>query len=258
MLDGRIFTSDDKPDSLRVVLVNQSIVKHRFHGQSPVGRRISFDQGKTWTTIVGVVGDTKEFGLDQEPMDEVYLPMEQNPAAGSLLLRTNSDPALLINQVRRAVWDFDPQTALTNVETLEQARSDTLKSPRLTASLLGLFGVLALIIAATGICGMLALSVSQRTNEIGIRLALGAKPADVSWMVIGQGMILVIAGLALGGAGALAVTPPLQALLYEVKPTDPWTFLGVVVVLALTALVACAIPARRATRVDPLTALRHE
>jgi predicted permease len=254
---GRAFGPTDNADALRVAAVNQSLARHRFGGQ-PVGKRISFDMGKTWTTIVGVVGDTREFGLDRQPVDEIYLPIEQNPAVGSLVVRTFAEPAMLTNLVRRAVWSFDSQTALTNVETLEQARSDTLKSPRLTAHLLGLFGVLALVIAATGIGGILALSVSQRVHEIGIRLALGARPADVSRMVIGQGMLLVLAGLALGAAGAVAITPPLRALLFNVTPTDPWTFGGAFMVLALTALIACSIPAQRATRIDPLVALRYE
>ena len=257
VLTGRAFALSDSTDALPVAAVNQSLARHRFGGQ-PVGKRISFDRGKTWTTIVGVVGDTREFGLDHPPADEIYLPIEQNPAVGSLVVRTFAQPSAMTNLVRRAVWNFDSQTALTNVETLEQARSDTLKSPRLTANLLGLFGILALGIAATGIGGILALSVSQRVHEIGIRLALGARPADVSRMVIGHGMLLVLAGLALGAAGAVAITPPLRALLFDVTPTDPWTFGGAFLVLALTALIACSIPARRATRIDPLVALRHE
>jgi putative ABC transport system permease protein len=258
VLMGRAFTPTDNAEALGVAAVNQSLARHRFGAQSPVGKRISFDAGKRWTTIVGVVGDTREFGLDRMPGDEIYLPLEQNPAVGSLVVRTFAEPSMLTNLVRRAVWNVDSQTALTNVETLEQARNDTLKSSRLTANLLGLFGILALVIAATGIGGILALSVSQRVHEIGIRLALGARPADVSLMVIGHGMLLVLAGLALGAAGAVAITPPLRALLFDVTPTDPWTFGGAFLILALTALLACSIPARRATRIDPLAALRHE
>jgi putative ABC transport system permease protein len=258
LLVGRSFALTDNYDAPHVAVINQSLARHRFGVEDPTGKRISFDEGKTWTTIVGVAGDTREFGLDRKPEDEIYLPMEQTPALGSLVVRTFSEPAALVNLIRQAVRNFDSQTALTNIETLEQARSDTLKPPRLTANLLGLFGVLALVIAATGIGGILALSVNQRVHEIGIRLALGARPADVRRMVIGHGMLLVLPGLALGAAGALAVTPPLRALLFQVTPTDPWTFGLVAVVLALTALLACFIPARRATRIDPLTALRHE
>jgi putative ABC transport system permease protein len=165
---------------------------------------------------------------------------------------------LLGNQVRRAVHDVDPQTAIANFETLEQARSETLASPRVMTSLLAVFAVLALLIAATGIGGILALSVSQRMHEIGVRLALGAQPGDVLTMVIRQGMALVVAGLVLGVVGALFIMRPLKALLFEVTPTDPVTFALVCAVLGLSAFAACYVPARRATRIDPLIALRHE
>jgi len=186
------------------------------------------------------------------------LPMAQDPSVGSLLLRTTGDPLTLANAVRRVVHELDPQTAITNLETLEQARSETLASPRVTAQLLGLFAALALVIAATGIGGILALSVSQRVHEIGIRVALGADSFAVMRMIVGQGMSLVLLGGALGLAGALALTRLLKALLFEVTPTDPSTFAGVVLLLLGTALLACYIPARRATRINPLTALRCE
>ena len=255
---GRTFAPTDNQAARLVAVVSQSLARRGWGSQSPIGRRISFDKGKTWTTIVGVVGNTREFGLNQESIDVIYTPMEQTPALGSLLIRTAGDPMQLANFARRAVHDFDPETAVTNLETLEEARSDTLASPRLTTNLLGLFAILALMIAATGIGGILVLSVNQRVHEIGIRLALGARPTDVLAMVIGQGMILVFVGLALGLIGALAVTPPLRALLFQVTPTDPLTFAGVSLLLALTALIACYIPARRAARIDPLIALRHE
>jgi putative ABC transport system permease protein len=196
--------------------------------------------------------------LNEQPSDEIYMPLEQNPAVGSLLVRTVADPMSLANQILRSIREVDPETAIPNLETLEQARSDTLASPRLRANLLGLFAVLALVIAATGIGGILALSVNQRVHEIGIRLAVGARPVDILLMVIRQGMTMVLAGLALGLAGALAITPLLHALLFQVTPTDPLTFVGVASLLGLTALLACYLPARRSTRIDPLVALRHE
>jgi putative ABC transport system permease protein len=192
------------------------------------------------------------------PQDQAYLPMEQIPVVGSLLVRTIGDPAQLTSLVRRAVRGYDPQTALTNVESLEDARGDTLKSPRLMANLLGIFALLALVIAASGIGGILALSVHQRVHEIGIRLALGAAAGDVLRMVIRQGMILVLAGLGIGLLVSFWMTPPLKSLLFEVAPTDASTFAGVAAVLGLVAFVACYIPARRATRIAPLAALRHE
>jgi putative ABC transport system permease protein len=258
LIQGRTFAATDTEKALQVADINQSLARHRFAGLNPIGKRISFDQGKTWTTIVGIVGDTREFGLDQKPDDEAYVPLDQAPAVGSLLVRTAGDPTALINEIRRAVRSYDPQTALTNVETLEDARRDTLKSPRLMANLLGLFAVLALVIAASGIGGILALSVNQRVHEIGIRLALGAEPGDVLKMVIRQGMILVLIGLGIGLLVSFWMTSPLKTLLFEISPTDSSTLAGVAALLALVAFAACSIPARRATRIDPLVALHYE
>lgn len=258
VVQGREFLPTDKDKTIPVAIVNQAFVHHRFNQENPIGRRISPDNGLTWLTIVGIVGNTREFGLTQDPVDEVYTPMEQAPIVTSLVVRTNADPMLLANQVRSAIHDLDPQTVITNVQSLEMARQDTLSSPRVMASLLGIFAVLALIVAACGIGGMLALSVSQRVKEIGVRLALGAEPFDVLTMVIKQGMWLVVVGLAFGVAAALGMTNPLRSLLFQVAPTDPATLVAVGALLAGVALVACYIPARRATRINPLTALRHE
>ena len=258
LIQGRTLAASDTEHALPVADINQSVARHRFAGLDPIGKRISFDESKTWITIVGIVGDTREFGLDQKPDDEIYVSIEQVPAVGSLLVRTAGQPAPLIDQVRRAVRSFDSQTALTNVETLEEARRDTLKPPRLMTNLLGLFAVLALVIAASGIGGILALSVNQRVHEIGIRLALGAESGDVLKMVIRQGMVLVLAGLGVGLLGSFWITSPLRNWLFEVTPTDSLTFGGVAAALVLVAFVACYIPARRVTRIDPLVALRYE
>ncbi|HWX54553.1 MAG TPA: ABC transporter permease [Verrucomicrobiae bacterium] len=258
LIKGRAFAPTDNEKAAPVVVVNQALARHRWAGVDPIGKRITFDEGKTWDTVVGIVGDTKEFSLNQEGHDEAYGVMDQYPNVGSLLVRTTADPMLLANEVRRAVFDVDPQTAIANLQTLEQARGETLSAPRVMANLLALFAALALLIAATGIGGILALSVSQRIHEIGVRLALGAQPGDVLTMVIRQGMVLVIAGLACGLIGAFYMTRPLETFLFEVTPTDPMTFVLVGAVLAMTALAACYIPARRATKIDPLIALRHE
>jgi putative ABC transport system permease protein len=175
-----------------------------------------------------------------------------------VLVRTDRDPLLLATQLRRAILEVDPQTAIPNVETLEEARHDAVASPRVLANLLGIFAALALVIAAAGVGGMLALAVNQRWNEIGIRVALGAKPANIVAMILRQGMALVLAGLALGVLSALALTRLMRTLLFEVEPTDPATFAAVSVVLAAVALAACYLPARRALCVDPLAALRQE
>jgi putative ABC transport system permease protein len=205
-----------------------------------------------------VVGSTKEFGLNEDSIEEIYAPMEQVPVVADLLVRTVADPMTLANQVRNAVHNFDPETGITNVQTLENARTDMLSFSRVMTDLLGIFAGLALVIAASGIGGILALSVSQRMREIGVRLALGAKPSQVRNMVMRQGMLLVLGGLGFGVAVALAMTKLLKSFLFKVSPTDPWTAGGVCVLLAFTALVACYIPALRATRIDPLVALRHD
>jgi predicted permease len=258
LIQGRLFAPTDNAGAPPVRVISQALAQHRFPGESPIGRRLTGDGGQTWVTIVGVVGSTKEFGLNEDSVEEIYAPMEQVPIVGDLLVRTAADPMTLANQVRNAVRNFDPETGITNVETLEDARSDTLSFSRVMTDLLGIFAVLALVIAASGIGGILALSVSQRMREIGVRLALGAKPSHVRNMVMRQGMLLVFGGLGFGVAVALAMTKLLKTFLFKVSATDPWTAGGVCILLALTALVACYIPALRATRIDPLVALRHE
>lgn len=258
LIHGRMFTANDKEDTPAVAIINQALAKNRWGKEDPLNKRISFDGGMSWIMIIGVVGNTKEFGLAESSSEQIYLPMDQVPGVGSLLVRTFVDPLAQENKIREAVMRFDPQTAITNLETLEQARNDTLASPRVLTNLMGLFAALALVIAATGIGGILALSVNQRIKEIGIRLALGAKPSHVRFMVIRQGMVLVFLGLLFGVVGSVIVTRPLSALLFEVSPTDPLTLVGVCVLLAVVALAACYIPARRATTVNPLVALRYD
>jgi putative ABC transport system permease protein len=216
------------------------------------------DGGKTFITIAGVVGDVREFGLDKNPGNELYFPLEQAPGFGAVLVRSIGEPHSVAQQIRQAILDVDADTAIIGVDTLEEARSDSLTTPRVTAELIALFAGLALIIAATGVGGVLALMVSQRTQEIGIRMALGATPASVLRMIMGQGLGLVFAGLVIGLAGALALTRLMSTLLFGVTPTDPITFAGVALVFLIAALLACYVPARRATRIDPLIALRSE
>jgi putative ABC transport system permease protein len=205
-----------------------------------------------------VVDDVKEYGPERPAGDEMYLAAAQNPSPGSVLIRTNREAMGLANQVRRAVMEVDPQTAIPVVETLEQARREATQSPRVMTNLLGIFASLALVIAVAGIGGMLALAVNQRWNEIGIRIALGARPGNVLGMILKQGMGLVLVGLLVGLLAAAALTGMMKTLLFEVQPTDPVTFVGVSLVLALAALIACYLPARKALKVDPLMALRRE
>ncbi|HVF90000.1 MAG TPA: FtsX-like permease family protein, partial [Blastocatellia bacterium] len=231
---------------------------HRWPEEDPVGKRVSFDRGQNWISIIGVVGDVKQYGLSTDPTDELYAPLSQSPGGGFLLARAAMEPMSLAQSARIAIHEVDSETAVTNVQTLEEVKSESLASPRLTTLLLGLFALVALTITASGIAGVMALSVSQRTHELGIRMALGASQTKVLGMVMRQGMLMVLIGLAFGVAGALLLTRVLSALLYAVEPTDPLTYIAVSVVLAGVAGLSCFVPARKVTSIDPMIALRSE
>ncbi len=259
IFSGRTFDGRDRPGKPRVAIVNQSLARRYFPDQDPVGRRISFDDGKQWTQIVGVTGDVRERTLDQAPKDLIYVPYAQYPQmAPSLITRTQGDPMNIARAAVQHLYEVDPNQPAGHIQSLEQVRADSIAAPRLTANLLGLFALLALAIAAAGIGGVMALSVSQRIHEIGVRMAMGARPAEIIWMVLKQGMTLALVGVAAGALGAFALTKALKSLLFGVTPTDPATFGMVAAVLAVAALAACYIPARRAAHVDPLQALRAE
>ena len=258
LVRGRTFTDGDKDKAPLVAVINQSTARHRWGDDDPIGRRISFDRGQTWLTVVGIVGDVRQYGLDKDPADEIYIPLAQGGFGGNLLVRTALDPMSIAELMRQAVYEVDSDTAVDRVQTLEQVRSDAVASPRLTAILLGMFAGLALLITAAGIAGVMALSVNQRTHELGVRMALGASPGNVLRMVMGQGMAFVMIGLTAGLGGALLLGRLMSALLYGVAPTDPITFVGVGVILMGVAAAACFVPARRVTSIDPMLALRNE
>ena len=257
LVTGRTFTSLDHAEAPRVAIINQSLARHYWERQDPVGQRLSLDDGETWTTIVGILGDVRQYGLDTDVEDVIYLPLEQFPnRVTSLVVRTAAGPLAMGRQLTKAVYDVDPNQPVARVRTLEQVRSDSIAAPRLTTLLLGLFAGLALLITAAGISAVLALSVTERTQEIGIRMAFGATRADMLKMVLKQGIVLVLIGLAFGIAGALALARLMSGLLFEIEPTDPITFLAVSLVLAAVAIIASVLPARRATGIDPMSALR--
>jgi predicted permease len=259
LIRGRAFDGRDRSDKPLVAIVNQSLVRHLWHDQDPLARRISFDDGKSWTQIVGVIGDVRERGLDQAPTDMIYVPLAQYPQMSpGLVARTQGDPMNIARAAVQHLYEVDPNQPAGRIQSLEQFRADSIAAPRLTANLLGLFALLALAIAAAGIGGVMALSVSQRTHEIGVRMAIGARPAEIIRMILGQGMSLALAGVAIGLFGAFALTHAVKSLLFGVTPTDPLTFLGVATVLAAAAFAACFVPARRASRIDPNIALRVE
>jgi putative ABC transport system permease protein len=259
LLSGRNFDRRDRPDSPHVALITQALAQHYWNNADPIGRRLSFDDGKTWTQIIGVIGDVHEHGLDQPAAEFIHLPFAQYPTNGpALMARTQSDPMAIARTAVQRLYEVDPNQPAGRIQSLEQYRADSIAAPRLTANLLGLFALLALAIAAAGIGGVMALAVSQRTHEIGVRMAIGARPAEIVRMILNQGMGLVLVGVAVGLAGAFALTNAVKSFLFQVTPNDPATFVGVAAVLAVSALAACYIPARRAARVDPLLALRTE
>ncbi len=257
VLAGRGILESDQADSPLVALITRGAALKRWGSRDPLGRRISFD-GEHWMEIVGVVADTREFGPAREAPSQVYVPLAQEPRPGAILVRAQGDPAAISGMVRRAIREVDPEMAFTWFESLEQARADAIASPRTLTQMFSLFAGLALLIAIAGIGSMLALWVRQRTREIGIRMAMGAAPSAILAGFLKQGMLLTATGLVIGAVAASSLTGILRAMLFEVEPTDVPTFLVVAALLLAAALVACWIPARRASRIDPQTALRCE
>jgi predicted permease len=259
VLRGRTFDERDRGEAPGVVVVSRALAQRHWGEGDPIGQRLSADKGKTWRTVVGVVGDVRHTGLAEQPKDKIYLPFLQFPGfSSSLFVRTLQDPLALAQDVRREVRALDPQAAVSNVRSLQQIKDDSISSPRLTSALLGLFAFLALAISAAGLSGMLAYSVSQRTQEIGVRMALGAERGRVLAMLLRQGLIPVAIGLGLGVVGALGLSRLIAGLLFGIEPTDPLCFVGSAGVLVAVALVACFVPARRATGIDPMVALRAQ
>jgi len=258
LVRGRLFTDHDGADALKVAVINQTMAHHRWPAEDPVGKRITFDAGKTWITIAGVIGDAREYGLDHPLGDEVYMPMDQLGFAGQLVVRTMGDPTSMTPLLRKALHDVDPQLAVDQVQTIESLQHESLASPRITTLLLGIFASLALVISASGIAGIMALSVSQRTRELGIRMALGQSKNSLVQMVVRQGLAVTLAGTALGLVGAVALGRILSALLYATSATDIFTFAAVSLLFIAVAGLACFVPARRVTLIDPFIALRQE
>jgi predicted permease len=258
LLRGRAFTDSDDANAPPVSIVNEAAARHRWGAEDPLGKRVSFDNGQTWVTIVGVVGNVKQYGLDKEPSDEIYGPTAQLAFGSFLTVKTKGDPLAASKSLRDAVHEVDSETAVDQVRTLQQVLDDSVASPRLTAWLLGLFALVALVITAAGISGVMALSVTQRTREIGIRIALGATRTRIVTMVMRQGMTLVLVGLLIGVAGALVLNGLVASLLYATPGADPLTFAAVSFLLMLVAGAACLVPSLRATAIDPLLTLRRE
>ena len=262
LLKGRAFTGTEAVDLGRVAIINQVLADRLFHGQDPVGQRIaSFDVVRfawgDWRTIVGVVGNTRDAGLAEDPPPAMFIP-QQRGLSGALAIRAESNAAALVPTVTGIVRRIAPNAAIERVATITETRDESVSARRLNATLIASFGLLALLIAAVGIAGVLAFSVSARTNEIGIRMSLGADAGKVQRMILSEGGVLLALGLGLGIAGAFALAGMIRGLLYGVPPHDPVTFIGVAVTMAAIGIGSCWIPALRAARIDPAIAMRSE
>jgi predicted permease len=259
LISGRDFTDFDRENTTRVAIINEAMAKTIWPGQDALGKRFAIVTEPNLLQVVGVVGTTVIGQIGEEPQPIAYLPMRQQYSPfGTLVVRTTSNPEPLIGAVRTQAQQIDKNLAFTNAQTVQQILGQGLWAARMGAALLGLFGALALILASIGIYGVLAYSVAQRTSEIGLRMALGAQPRQVLALVLKQGMLLAVIGAAVGIVVALPVARMAAGLLYGVSATDPITYVGITLLLMAVALLACYLPARRATRIDPLIALRVE
>ncbi len=259
---GRLFNERDTPESPRVALINETLARQYFAGEEPIGQKliVSYLGRRLTCEIAGVVSDLKQDSPQQPTKPEIFVPFEQQPwFAGWLLIRAaQRDPLPLRMAVQRAIWTVNKDLPAAKAETLEQMLADQLAAPRLYSQVLGLFAALALLLAAVGIYGVMSYAVAQRTHEFGIRMALGAQPGNLLKSVVGQGLKLTGLGVALGLIAAFGLTRLMQGLLFGVSAADPLTFAAIPLLLAGVALLACYIPARRATKVDPVIALRSE
>ena len=273
VLRGRDFDERDVQTAPRVAVVTRAMAERHWPGEEAVGKRIAYagiargqEQRPEWIEVVGVVGDVRHRGLDLESKPEIYVPVYQPlfsnrpvpPLSLYVAVRTSGDAGALAASVRREVAAVDPEQPIANVRTMEERLAESVAQRRFNMTLLGVFACVALVLAGVGVYGVMAYAVSRRTHEIGIRVALGAQRGDVVRLVLRQGMWLALGGVGAGLAGAYAATRLMSGLLYGVSPTDPLTFAGVAALLAAVGLLACLVPARRATKVDPMVALRYE
>jgi putative ABC transport system permease protein len=257
---GRTFNEKDVKGATNVAIVNEAMMRQYFAGNPPIGKILKFgDEPNDQAQIVGVVADTRDVHLRAAPRPQVYLPMLQHSDSGIyLFVRTSADPLALAPELEKLVWSIDKDQPVSDVQSLTQVIADSVSEPRFRTWVLGIFAFAGLILTLVGIYGVISYMAGQRTREIGIRVALGAQRSNVLGLVLGQGIRLAIMGAIAGVVGSVALTRLLKSELFDIKPTDPATLIGTAVLMLLVALAACYLPARRATHVDPLVALRHE
>jgi hypothetical protein len=263
LLRGRLFNDGDGPGAPQVALISEAVALQKWPGQDPIGQTIEFgnmDGDLRLLTIVGIVGEVRKHSLEQAPRPTVYVNYRQRPRSTfdfDIAVRTNSDPRVLSGSIARLLTQLDPTVPL-RINTFNQVFSESISNRRFNLLLVGIFALAALLLAIAGVFGVLAYSVAQRTQEIGVRIALGATGGQILKMVLGQGFVTVAIGIAIGLAGSFLLTRTMRSMLFEISPNDPLTMAGIALLLTLVALVASYIPARRATRVDPMIALRYE
>ena len=265
LLKGRLFNQFDDKDSTRVALINDTMAKRNWPGEDPVGAKFTLKRGGrdarggTTLEVVGVVSDQRQDGLEKTPREEFFVPYAQSPSGSTIfVVRTRSDPNALLQALKARIWESNSTQPFYAVTTMDQLVSNSLKARRFNLMLLGALAVLALTLASVGIYGVISFTTGQRTHEIGVRMALGAQTRDILRLVVGEGMALTLLGIGIGAVASFAVMRSLSSLLFNISPTDPLTFVFIAVLLAGVALLACLFPARRATKVDPLVALRYE
>ena len=262
LIRGRYFEERDTAESLPVAIIDQSLAQKYWPKEDPVGKRISFEgpaNNRLWREVIGIVGHVKHTDLEGESRAQYYMPHQQRPQGGmAIVIRTPSDPNLLAGSVRGVVKAADSELPIFRVRTMEQFVADSMTQRKFALLLICVFACLALLLSAIGLYGVMAYSVTQRTHELGLRMALGAQASDVLKLVVKQGMLLAVVGLALGVVGAIFLSRLMKTMLFNVSATDPLVFVGIALTLAAVALLACFIPARRATKVDPMVALRYE